>query len=231
VSHEGECPRLLPFIIGNSACTSRVGGKPEQAGRVTCLECRWLAPLRVSGEVRDRAHAEQVCLRRTAGPADRQAEDRGQDDRGGEPGEQGEGAPENRRLGTPSAMRDGRADLRLADERVLARGDVATLVSPFSTDFKGAPSARQAGAGPGRSHEYARDMHGERGRRSGLCCCGRGDGVSCRRWREAWPASSCAVAHRRGALLRCPAFHRFTAMSATSKKPRAKRRRSPTGHR
>jgi hypothetical protein len=139
VSHEGECPRLLPFIIGNSACTSRVGGKPEQAGRVTCLECRWLAPLRV--------------------------------------------------IGAPGR------------------------------------------AGPGRSHEYARDMHGERERRSGLCCCGRGDGVSRRRWREAWPASSCAVTHRRGASLRCPAFHRFTAMSATSKKPRTKRRRSPTGHR
>jgi hypothetical protein len=32
--------------------SSRVGGKPEHAGRVTCLGRGWLAPVRVSGDAR-----------------------------------------------------------------------------------------------------------------------------------------------------------------------------------
>jgi hypothetical protein len=32
--------------------SSRVGGKPEHAGRVTCLGRGWLEPVRVSGDAR-----------------------------------------------------------------------------------------------------------------------------------------------------------------------------------
>jgi hypothetical protein len=54
----------------------------------------------------------------------------------------------------------------------------------------------------------AQDEHGER-ERAGQCraVAARSGGDSRRRWRAAWPTSSCAIAHRRGPLptRRCPA--------------------------
>ena len=75
----------------------------------------------------------------------------------------------------------------------------------FLYGFKGAPSARQADRPRPRLAKDAQDVYGGR-EQAGQCraVAARGGGDSRRRWRAAWPTSSCAIAHRRGPLPAAP---------------------------